>query len=288
MDSSGYGYAGEWTDASGLQHLRARYYSPNQGRFITKDPFPGILSQPASLNPYLYALNNPVLLTDPSGKNPLLLVGALGGLLGGTIYGYGSWAIRNFNQGMCFWDALSTNIDAGQVALYAGAGLVLGTGMGGAMVGIQALAAYFATGTTLGTALSADGDPTNEVRGIAQTTNRFTGIIYRNASGTPDSITPRIINDVTEPISQGKLPGLSFWNSIDKLNPGKYIRIDTSKLKTLQAIFDNDPEGHVTVTIDIQALTEWANTRGLYKVIGEAYQLTQELWNARVGDILKK
>jgi len=23
----GYGYAGEWTDASGLQYLRARYYS---------------------------------------------------------------------------------------------------------------------------------------------------------------------------------------------------------------------------------------------------------------------
>lgn len=39
--TSSYGYAGEWTDASGLQFLRARYYAPGQGRFLTHDPFPG-------------------------------------------------------------------------------------------------------------------------------------------------------------------------------------------------------------------------------------------------------
>lgn len=33
---------------------------------------------------------------------------------------------------MCFWGALSTNIDAGQVALFAGVGTLLGLGMGGA------------------------------------------------------------------------------------------------------------------------------------------------------------
>ncbi len=161
---SNYGYAGEWTDGSGLQYLRARYYSPTQGRFLTKDPFPGMLTQPASLTPYVYALNSPVLYSDPSGENPLLLVGGVGGLLGGAIYGYGSQVVRNLNQGMCFWDALSTDIDAGQVALYAGVGTVLGLGMGGAMVGIQALAAYVGTGTTIGTVLNADGDPTNEIR----------------------------------------------------------------------------------------------------------------------------
>ncbi|MRR30804.1 RHS repeat-associated core domain-containing protein, partial [bacterium] len=66
--SSSYGYAGEWTDGIGLQHLRARYYAPQQGRFTSTDPFPGILSEPASLTPYTYALNNPVMYTDPSGE----------------------------------------------------------------------------------------------------------------------------------------------------------------------------------------------------------------------------
>jgi len=70
LDGSSYGYAGEWTDSSGLQYLRARYYSPTQGRFTSKDPFPGLLTQPASLTPYVYALNSPALLTDPSGLTP--------------------------------------------------------------------------------------------------------------------------------------------------------------------------------------------------------------------------
>ncbi|WP_322509299.1 hypothetical protein [Anaerolinea sp.] len=46
---------------------------------------------------------------------PFLLLGGLGGLLGGVAYGYGAQVIRNLNQGVCFWDALSFNIDAGQV-----------------------------------------------------------------------------------------------------------------------------------------------------------------------------
>ena len=35
--TSVYGFAGEATDGTGLSYLRARYYSPAQGRFITKD-----------------------------------------------------------------------------------------------------------------------------------------------------------------------------------------------------------------------------------------------------------
>ena len=68
LGGGNYGYAGEWTDSSGLQYLRARYYSPSTGRFISKDPFPGLLTQPASLTPYVYALNSPVLYSDPSGE----------------------------------------------------------------------------------------------------------------------------------------------------------------------------------------------------------------------------
>lgn len=33
--------AGEWTDATGLQHLRARYLDTNVGRFTTKDTWGG-------------------------------------------------------------------------------------------------------------------------------------------------------------------------------------------------------------------------------------------------------
>lgn len=95
--ASSYGFAGEWQDPTGLIYLRARFYSPELGNFLSRDPFPGFQTQPASLSPYLYVYNNPVLLTDPSGKNPLLLAG----LLGSTISGFG------LNEGMCPLEALN-------------------------------------------------------------------------------------------------------------------------------------------------------------------------------------
>jgi hypothetical protein len=84
-------------------------------------------------------------------------VGLLGGLLGGAIYGYGSQVVRNYNEGMCPWEALTTNIDAGQIALYAGAGTLLGLGIGGVVLGGQWLLGFLGF-------LSADGDPLNEIR----------------------------------------------------------------------------------------------------------------------------
>jgi len=53
---------------SNLYFLRARYYDPNVGRFISKDPVKGILTNPQTQNPYSYSNNNPVNLSDPSGK----------------------------------------------------------------------------------------------------------------------------------------------------------------------------------------------------------------------------
>jgi RHS repeat-associated protein len=63
-----YGYTGEWTDPTNLVYLRARYYDPATGRFLTKDPVRGLISLPITQNNYIYALNNPILLTDPTGR----------------------------------------------------------------------------------------------------------------------------------------------------------------------------------------------------------------------------
>jgi len=69
-DSSAYGYTGEWTDDTGLVFLRARYYAPVPGRFISADPFPGTQDRPISHNGYAYADCNPINLVDPSGTFP--------------------------------------------------------------------------------------------------------------------------------------------------------------------------------------------------------------------------
>jgi RHS repeat-associated protein len=75
--SNPYQFTGEAWDAEvELLYLRARYYQPEVGRFITKDPWAGELQRPATLNLYAYARNNPFNLVDPTGldgADPLAL-----------------------------------------------------------------------------------------------------------------------------------------------------------------------------------------------------------------------
>ncbi len=61
-------FAGQQTDPSGLQYLRARFYDPAAGRFLSSDSFGGLAGRTRSLNRYVYAENNPVGFADPSGR----------------------------------------------------------------------------------------------------------------------------------------------------------------------------------------------------------------------------
>ena len=61
-------YAGEHNDPLGdLVYLRARWMQPSVGRFLSEDPADALLTDPRTLNRYVYALNNPVNRIDPSG-----------------------------------------------------------------------------------------------------------------------------------------------------------------------------------------------------------------------------
>ena len=70
-----YAFTGEMYDPlTGLVYLRARYYAPRQGRFLSKDAWEGDALQPMSYNKWVYGYGNPVLYTDPSGNTPLAAV----------------------------------------------------------------------------------------------------------------------------------------------------------------------------------------------------------------------
>ena len=63
-----YQFTGEaWDEEVGLLYLRARYYQPETGRFITKDPWMGDIWRPGTQNGYVYVQDNAVNYTDPSG-----------------------------------------------------------------------------------------------------------------------------------------------------------------------------------------------------------------------------
>ena len=67
-DSNPFRYCGEYFDTeTGTIYLRARYYNPTTGRFISRDSVTGKIEDPLSLNLYTYCHNNPIFFQDPSG-----------------------------------------------------------------------------------------------------------------------------------------------------------------------------------------------------------------------------
>jgi RHS repeat-associated protein len=68
------------TAGEGQIYFNARYYDPTTGRFLTEDP------SRKGVNWYAYCENNPVNITDPSGRDPVganrvpqpLILGAAG------------------------------------------------------------------------------------------------------------------------------------------------------------------------------------------------------------------
>ena len=52
---------------TGNDYFEARYYGSMGGRFLSPDPLAGNRANPQSLNRYVYALNNPLRFTDPTG-----------------------------------------------------------------------------------------------------------------------------------------------------------------------------------------------------------------------------
>ena len=86
-----YRYRGEQYDADlDAYYLRARYYQPETGRFLTTDPFQGVPTTPMSLHRYLYGNANPVSMIDPSGRmslNEILVVATEVSILSGITMG---------------------------------------------------------------------------------------------------------------------------------------------------------------------------------------------------------
>ena len=75
-DTNLFRYCGEYFDKeTGTIYLRARYYDPAIGRFITEDSYWGKDSDPLSLNLYTYCYNNGVNYFDPSGHEYIVVSG---------------------------------------------------------------------------------------------------------------------------------------------------------------------------------------------------------------------
>jgi RHS repeat-associated protein len=69
-------YVGGYFESStGLVKFGTRYYNPSLGRWTQQDPVGGSLGNPDTLNRYVYASDDSVNETDPSGRQPCGVVG---------------------------------------------------------------------------------------------------------------------------------------------------------------------------------------------------------------------
>jgi RHS repeat-associated protein len=141
------GSLGHVTDDTGLVYMRARYYDPGCGRFINQDP-----SQNGP-NWCVYAGDNPVTLSDSTGKNPVLIFlaiiavsMALGGLWGGIAGATFSYAKTGSIDWKSVWESALTG---------AAIGLVAGLGIGAAtLLGASGIAAMFGASASIANAMA--------------------------------------------------------------------------------------------------------------------------------------
>lgn len=146
-----YLYNGQQYDPNvGFYYLRARYYDQAVGRFISADPLNGSVFDPPSLHKYVYAKNDPVNGSDPTGLFGIGSVAisiAIVGILSSIAIGV-YWAKKVFDYlppdafqslpdaalfGFVLGYAPSQNLaNTGNVlALGLAVGLILASGIGG-------------------------------------------------------------------------------------------------------------------------------------------------------------
>ena len=65
---------GRYDETTGLYYLNARYYNPEDGRFLTEDTYRGETNEPDTQHLYVYCADNPVNYVDPSGHKSMACI----------------------------------------------------------------------------------------------------------------------------------------------------------------------------------------------------------------------
>lgn len=77
-DENPFRYCGEYYAKETEEiYLRARYYQPEVGRFLTRDSYTGEEDEPLSLHLYTYCGNDSVNRIDPSGNVNIVVSGGI-------------------------------------------------------------------------------------------------------------------------------------------------------------------------------------------------------------------
>jgi RHS repeat-associated protein len=116
-------FAGEEDDDNGVMYLRARYYEPYIGRFLSRDPFPMDETNTQGINRYVYVQNNPVNFVDPTGEIADTLLDV--GFIGYDLYDIGRTIRQGHRPTWRQWASLGADVALAAVPFATGGGAAL-------------------------------------------------------------------------------------------------------------------------------------------------------------------
>lgn len=198
------GQYGVMSEPNSLYYMRARYYDPHAGRFISEDPM-GF--DAGDVNLYAYVQNNPIMGVDPSGLRTWSLgisgsagLGAGGG--GGTFLNVGHDSSKGLLEG---WSASMT--------VTAGAGAYGGIGAGTQVQATttdacnvsQLNGAGMAFGASAGAGIQGGAEYVTNIGGTVKGASYYLGYGTRSTFASP--VSTYAFGTTTSPIfsiSQGK------------------------------------------------------------------------------------
>ena len=83
---------GIYDESTGLYYLNARYYDPENGRFLTEDTYRGEVNDPDTLHLYAYCANDPINYVDPSGHMTISIAAGMKAIFA-TVSAAGLWPV---------------------------------------------------------------------------------------------------------------------------------------------------------------------------------------------------
>ena len=246
-------FVGKWdvtNDGNGLNFMRARYYEPELGRFISQDPI-GING---GVNFYRYAYNSPVMLVDPLG----FCTGA-------------EDSLEN-SAAEFVWESMinPTNVWIGAVA-----GGILGAGIafvGGVPVGSVLFTGWvmggMGVGATIGGAYSLGDALTNLLKDVIDQMPRFPNLMGGISNGSycgPSSEPAAPPNPATNPGGEDSSGAAGGFDPNQKLGPAGFetagfIRPDIAFPYRID--FENEPSAtapaqQVVITDQLDSELNW-------------------------------
>jgi RHS repeat-associated protein len=218
-ESNDFTYTGHERDLStGLIYAKARYYDPQLGLFLSRDPFEGYDNTPLSLHRYLYAYQNPMKYVDPDGREPVTLT---------AMALYAGWS--GLNAGV------NTGIDYGFHKVFGDERDEFNLG--------ENLATNFAISATTG-GVGAYAKHAPKLKKVGESAVEFSGEVYKeyNANKESGASIPQAAFDTAISMTIGKAAS----DSIGKvaLKTTQFVSESASKLGTavttnVRGLFDN-------------------------------------------------